>query len=598
MTNDNHRQRYGVEAFRGITLNAHIITSCSRSRRRVASSSSTTTTASSSIFHSSSHDPTSNALRSQHQSLLTATTSTTDGLTADDKDHDDMNGVISPTIRVSDSLSSSSSSSLPSPSSSSQSVSSSVSSTTNGLSKQQQQQRQSLVLAVSKGGLNPKENRFHAPIVYHEKYSFENWPANHTFPMDKFDRIAYALQNTCHKTTPTSSNLPRPLVRSVHDFFRPYEYIDVPIDDWFLQSDGNAINGTDTTTMYETNHHMDVNFVTRFLQGQLTIEEARYIGFREQTHRVELIERTVLEVAGTFLTAQLAYQYGIASNVAGGTHHAHPTGGAGYTILNDLAITANLLTRRRRKQQQHPIRSGSTMGTTATTTLTSKSNNTDDAHDAVDDVETISSLMSSSSLVPDPPLKRVLVIDLDVHQGDGTAKFCTLWKEIEEEQHYQQQQQQQQRNDGEERSSMGGTTPFPQRLFTMSMHCASNYPRLKAHSTYDVGLRDGCTDEEYMEQLVLCLTRALSDVQPDLVLYDAGVDVYKGDKLGRLQLTEEGIRQRDRYVLETCVTWGIPVAAVVGGGYDTDIDALARRHAIVHEECAYVWRKYQMWKRG
>ena len=98
----------------------------------------------------------------------------------------------------------------------------------------------------------------------------------------------------------------------------------------------------------------------------------------------------------------------------------------------------------------------------------------------------------------------------------------------------------------------------------------------------------------YLEQSV---NQAIAAVDPDLVLYDAGVDIYENDKLGRLKVTEAGIRQRDRWVLERCVTAGIPVAAVVGGGYDADVDALARRHAIVHEECGYVWRKYQMWKR-
>ena len=131
----------------------------------------------------------------------------------------------------------------------------------------------------------------------------------------------------------------------------------------------------------------------------------------------------------------------------------------------------------------------------------------------------------------------------------------------------------------------------------MSIHCASNYPRLKAHSTYDIGLRDGCEDDEYMQILEESVNRALEETQPDMVLYDAGVDIYALDKLGRLKVSEDGIRRRDRWVLERCVTLGIPVAAVVGGGYDTDVDALARRHAIVHEECAFVWRKYNMWER-
>jgi acetoin utilization deacetylase AcuC-like enzyme len=155
-------------------------------------------------------------------------------------------------------------------------------------------------LVASRLGLNPSQNRFHAPLVYHEDYSFDGWPEKHTFPMGKFARLAHALT---HKDP--SSSLPRPLVRQETDFFRP---IDPPID-WFSP--------------------IDADFLDRFLQGQLDEEECRYIGFRQETSRPELIRRTVLEVAGTVLTAQLACWYGVAANLAGGTHHAHPMGGAG-----------------------------------------------------------------------------------------------------------------------------------------------------------------------------------------------------------------------------------------------------------------------------
>ena len=353
-----------------------------------------------------------------------------------------------------------------------------------------------LLRTSSRLGLDPLQNRFHAPIVNHEHYSFEGWPQNHTFPMEKFDRTAKALIQTCSQTQP-SSNLPRPLVRSEEDFFRPLD--DIPRE-WLAQPTGP----------------IDPMFLDRFLQSKLSQEEARFIGFREQTHRPELIRRTVLEVAGTVLASQLAYEHGIASNVAGGTHHAHATGGAGYTILNDFAVAANYLT--------DPQLNGHTI----------------------------------------EGIRRVLVIDCDVHQGDGTAKFRKLHEE--------------------------------KRLFTLSLHCASNYPHLKANSTYDVGIHDGCNDDEYMAILEKSVEKALLEVKPDFVLYDAGVDIYEYDKLGRLKVSESGIRQRDRFVLDRCVRHGIPVAAVVGGGYDKDVDALARRHAIVHEECGYVWRKYNVWK--
>lgn len=256
---------------------------------------------------------------------------------------------------------------------------------------------------------------------------------------------------------------------------------------------------------------IDPDFVARFTAGLLSDAECRYIGFRAETTRPPLIERTLLEVGGTVLACQLALAHGVAANLAGGTHHAHATGGAGYTIINDIAVAAHVLTSTTR-------------------------------------------------------VKRVLVIDLDVHQGDGTAKFSA--------------------------GNLQG------RLFTLSLHCASNYPRLKAHSTFDVGLPDGMRDDEYLRVMEESVEGAIGEVEPDFVIYDAGVDVYEGDKLGRLSVSEDGIRRRDRWVLERCVKGGIPVAAIIGGGYDKDIEALARRHAIVHEECAYIWRKYEMWKKA
>eukprot|EP00535_Pseudo-nitzschia_heimii_P004205 CAMPEP_0197185710 /NCGR_PEP_ID=MMETSP1423-20130617/12490_1 /TAXON_ID=476441 /ORGANISM="Pseudo-nitzschia heimii, Strain UNC1101" /LENGTH=411 /DNA_ID=CAMNT_0042636843 /DNA_START=228 /DNA_END=1461 /DNA_ORIENTATION=+ len=392
-------------------------------------------------------------------------------------------------------------------------------------------------------GSGPVTQSFHAPLVYHNGYSsVKNWPPKHTFPMMKFERIAHALLTTTSKTF-TTSNLPRPLVRAKEDFFTPPDFSDIPIEEWlfllnYKRNIENCVkidNNSDGDNL-ETN--MKTDFGHRFLRRELTNEEARIIGFREQTHQPELVERTVLEVAGTVLTAQLALKYGIASNLAGGTHHAHPKGGAGYTILNDLAITANLLT------------------------ISSMASNIDSNNERNE---------SKPYKIPIEydhrrgRIDRVLVIDCDVHQGDGTAQYSTLWKE-------------------------------DRRLFTLSVHCESNYPFQKHNSTYDVGLPDHCDDQEYLEALKKSVNRAIHEVQPDLVLYDAGVDVYKHDTLGRLDLSEEqGIRQRDRWLLDRCVSLGIPVAAVVGGGYDKDIDALGRRHAIVHEECAYIWRKYKMW---
>lgn len=342
--------------------------------------------------------------------------------------------------------------------------------------------------------------------------------------MDKFARIAHVLTNTRHyhhrddhDNTTTLVSRPectrrdlddastisipsdQPLVQSMVDFYRPLDVEDVMTRSWLPGP-------------------IDPFFVQRFMDGKLSDLETRWIGFREQTSRPELIERTVLEVAGTILTAQLALNYGIAANLAGGTHHAHPQGGAGYTILNDLAVATYVLTRPRVSQR------------------------------------------SSGGI------HRVLVIDCDVHQGDGTAKF-------------------------------GATEALKDHLFTLSLHCASNYPHPKASSTFDVGLPDGMRDAEYQQVLEESVSMALTEIQPDLCLYDAGVDIYEHDVLGRLRVTEDGIRKRDRFVIERCVLEGIPVAAVVGGGYDKDVDALARRHAILHEECAFIWRKYRLWEK-
>lgn len=420
----------------------------------------------------------------------------------------------------------------------------------------------SKLIAASRLGLDPSLNRFHAPLVYHDGYSsVPDWPPKHTFPMMKFERTSHALLTTTSKTIATS-NLPRPIVRSKEDYFRPPDFSEIPIEEWLdllnnqnqnygddsaasrvCNDDDNDNTSDDESTYVETTRPETTDFHHRFLRGELTREEARMIGFREQTHRPELVERTVLEVAGTVLTAQLALKYGIASNLAGGTHHAYPNGGAGYTILNDLAIATNLLTT-----------SSSSTTTTTTTQSDSQSQNTN-------------AMASDNHHTSGRVVDRVLVIDCDVHQGDGTAQYSTLWK-----------------ND--------------RRLFTLSIHCESNYPFLKQNSTYDVGLPDHCNDQDYLIALKDSVNRAIHEVRPDLVLYDAGVDVYKHDTLGRLDLTEEdGIRQRDRWVLDRCVSSGIPVAAVVGGGYDKDIDALGRRHAIIHEECAYVWRKHKLWRR-
>ncbi|WP_430460797.1 histone deacetylase family protein [Thalassolituus sp. LLYu03] len=216
-----------------------------------------------------------------------------------------------------------------------------------------------------------------------------------------------------------------------------------------------------------------------------------------------LIDRTLTAPNGTLLSARLALQHGMACHLAGGTHHAHRDFGSGFCLLNDLAYTALTL-----------LHSGEA--------------------------------------------RRILIFDLDVHQGDGTAAILA----------------------GEARA------------FTCSIHCEKNFPFRKSASDLDVGLDNHLGDQPYLEIVENTLLRLLDDVQPDLVLYDAGADVWEGDALGHLNISWAGVQQRDELVLSHCLRRHIPVATVIGGGYDRDHDRLARRHAIVVEAAAHLWPQY------
>lgn len=154
-------------------------------------------------------------------------------------------------------------------------------------------------------------------------------------------------------------------------------------------------------------------------------------------------------------------------------------------------------------------------------------------------------------------VERVLIFDCDVHQGDGTAAI------------------------------LAGDPD----LFTCSIHCEKNFPTRKSRSDLDVGLPVGLEDDGYLEVVEETLTDLLRQLQPDLVLYDAGVDVYAGDPLGRLAVSLTGLAERERRVLTLCREHGVPVATVIGGGYDDDRPALARRHALVSEAAHQLWRQ-------
>ncbi|PSC74011.1 histone deacetylase [Micractinium conductrix] len=241
-------------------------------------------------------------------------------------------------------------------------------------------------------------------------------------------------------------------------------------------------------------------YVDAFLGGSLDEQRLRRIGFGAAAATQTLINRTLAEVAGTLLTAELALEHGLACNTAGGTHHAFRDTGSGFCILNDLAVTAELLLRQGRAQ-------------------------------------------------------RVLILDLDVHQGDGTAAIFAGRRDV----------------------------------FTLSVHAASNFPARKQASHLDIGLPDGCADDQYLSTVAEALTGVLQTFRPDLVLYDAGVDPHIDDELGRLAVTNEGLRRRELLVLDTCVGSGVPVAGYVGGGYASDLAVLAGRHCWLHRAAAQLW---------
>lgn len=230
-------------------------------------------------------------------------------------------------------------------------------------------------------------------------------------------------------------------------------------------------------------------YIDAFLAGRIDPAAQRRTGFQWSE---ELVERVRLETAGTVLAVEAALAQGLALNTAGGTHHAHADAGSGYCLINDIAVAA-----------RHALARGWA--------------------------------------------KRILVVDLDVHQGDGTA----------------------------------GLFEDEPAVFTFSMHAGTNFPARKRPGDLDIALEKGVSDAEYLRALAHTLPRLLSEFTPDLVIYDAGVDVHTLDRLGHLDLSDEGIIRRDAYVLQTCRERGIPVAGVIGGGYDRDIQALANRHALL-----------------
>ncbi len=283
-----------------------------------------------------------------------------------------------------------------------------------------------------------------APIYAHPL------PKNHRFPMEKYNLLPEQL---LYEGTVSDDN-----------FFSP-EPLEV---DWILR--------THKSTYWNKLNNLE-----------LDRKEERRTGFPQSR---QLVDREIVIMKGTMDAADYALQYGVAMNIAGGTHHAFTDRGEGFCLLNDIAIAANYL-------------------------LDQKKAN------------------------------RILVVDLDVHQGNGTAEI------FQEE----------------------------DRVFTLSMHGASNYPMHKEQSDLDIPLQDKTEDKEYLDLLDRHLNQVFDSFQPDFIFFQSGVDVLATDKLGRLGMTIPGCRKRDETVLSLAKRNNIPIVASMGGGYSVKISHIVEAHA-------------------
>lgn len=286
-------------------------------------------------------------------------------------------------------------------------------------------------------------------IAWTEAYVL-SLPANHRFPMSKYEILP---QQLLHEGTITNTNIFHP---------SPLE------EKWILATH-------------------DSTYWNRLSSLSLTSQEIRRAGFPLSE---ELVHREIIIANGTLQCALYALQYGVAMNIAGGTHHAFTNKGEGFCLLNDIAIASNYL-------------------------------------------------------LEEGLAKRILVVDLDVHQGNGTAQIFT----------------------------------DDSRVFTFSMHGTNNYPLHKERSDLDIGLPDQTNDHFYLSVLEVNLKNLIDRVQPDFIFYQSGVDILDTDKLGRLSVTRAGCKQRDRIVLETAKENKIPLVASMGGGYSPDFRDIIEAHA-------------------
>ena len=220
------------------------------------------------------------------------------------------------------------------------------------------------------------------------------------------------------------------------------------------------------------------DYISRLVAGELTAKEVRKLGLPWSQ---SLVRRSFHAISGTINAARRAVKDGVSSNLAGGTHHAYPDRGEGFCVLNDVAVAIRVLQREKLAE-------------------------------------------------------RFLIVDCDVHQGDGTAFIFRDSPEV----------------------------------FTFSMHGAKNYPLFKQTSTLDIELPDGTADGEYLQTLDHALSH-LRMHEPDIIFYLAGADPYEKDKLGRLKITLEGLRKRDETVASFARSLGVPFVTTMSGGYAADI---------------------------
>ena len=237
-------------------------------------------------------------------------------------------------------------------------------------------------------------------------------------------------------------------------------------------------------------HHKE--YIKKIDELSLSKEEERKLGFPMVP---SVKRRSYMATGGTVLSAELALKHKLACNTAGGSHHAFPDSGNGYCVFNDVAVAAhNLLSK-------HMV-------------------------------------------------KKILIYDLDVHQGDGTAKIF-------------------------ENNN---------KVYTLSIHSKKNYPLVKQKSDKDIELEDNITDDDYLNTVSKSL-KIVNKMNFDFVFYVAGVDIHKNDKLGKLNISTEGIVKREKMVIKNFYKNNIPLCGVLGGGYNKDFDHLVYLHSILHRTC-------------